>query len=898
MAIKLRIPSFIRKRTSVSKDGGAKSRSRANAVGWRRYEREIRYGVAGFIIFCLCFFAVFTYYYVKYQRIVDKRMSGQIFAPTAKIYARPVEIDVGDKESLTEIEAALRHAGYTEDGGKGGESPMGHFELGRGAIQIHPGPQSFHSSDSATIYVAADGKVSRIEGGKGSDLSAYELEPQLVTALFQGEDRSKRQIVKFNEIPKVMVDAVLAIEDRRFFQHSGVNYYRLVEAGFADLVHRRRGQGGSTLTMQLSRGFFLTPEKTMKRKLTEMLIAIELEQRFSKQQIFELYANEVPMGQRGSFGISGFGEAARSYFNKDIKTLTLPEAALLAGLIQRPSYLSPYRHPERALDRRNLVLDSMVETGAITRADADKAKATPLKLAPPNVEASDAPYFVDMVKDFLNSKYSENEVNEHQYRVYTTIDPELQKEAAESVASGIKGVDEQVLKLRTRKIKVGKGKNAKTETEVKPGPEAQVALVAIDPHTGEVLALVGGRNYGMSQLNHAVAKRPTGSIFKPFVYAAAMNTAVSGDPAQAVTPASLVDDSPTTFMYGDQIYEPRNYKEEYHGQVTARYALAMSLNNATVKLAEQVGYDNVANLAKSAGIVSVKATPAMALGAYDATPVDMAGAYTVFANGGARLSPMMVKSVRDAKGDVVDNFQTDTREVLDPRVAAIMTDMMQGVINFGTAYTVRSRGFTAPAAGKTGTSHDAWFAGYTSNLLCVVWVGYDDYSDIKLAGAVAAAPIWAEFMKRAAKLHQYSDMKTFSQPSGVVQVELDKVTNNLATPSCPETYTAEFVAGTEPKQTCDQALGDHRGFFSKIFGNGQQTVLPPATSNGPVNNMPPAQTTTASQQQQQDQEKKKKGFLGKIAGFFKGDQNNGQQQNQTNQTNQTNQSNPADTAPH
>ncbi len=843
----------------------------------------MRIAIAAFIVLCLCFFSVFTFYYVKYQKIVDKRMSGQIFAPSAKIYARPAELDVGDKASPTEIEAGLRHAGYAEDG-KG--SDIGRFEASKNSIEIHPGPQSYHSSDSATIYFA-NGKISRIAAGNGGDLSAYELEPQLITALFQGEDRSKRQIVKFNDIPKVMVDAVLAIEDRRFFQHSGVNYYRLAEAGIADVVHRRRGQGGSTLTMQLSRGFFLTPEKTVKRKLTEMMIAIELEQRFSKQQIFELYANEVPMGQRGSFGISGFGEAARTYFNKDIKTLTLPEAALLAGVIQRPSYLSPYRHPERALDRRNLVLDSMVETGSITREQADKAKATPLKLAPPNVEASDAPYFVDMVKDFLTAKYSENEINDNQYRIYTTVDPDLQKAAADAVEIGIKGVDEQVLKLRTRKVKVGTGKNAKTETQVRPGPEAQVALVAIDPHTGEVLALVGGRNYGMSQLNHAIAKRPTGSIFKPFVYAAAMNTAVTGDPAQAVTPASLVDDAPTTFMYGDQIYEPRNYKAEYHGQVTARYALAMSLNNATVKLAEQVGYDNVANLARSAGIVSVKATPAMALGAYDATPIDMAGAYTVFANGGNRISPLMVKSVRTAKGDVVDNFQPENRPVLDPRVAAVMTDMMQGVINFGTAYDVRAKGFKAPAAGKTGTSHDAWFAGYSSNLLCIVWVGYDDYSDIKLSGAVAAAPVWTEFMKRAQKLPQYADMKGFAQPSGVVQVELDKVTNQLATPSCPETYTASFVAGTEPRQTCDQALGDRRGFFSKIFGgNGQQTVLPPST-NGPVNNMPPAQTTSATQQQQAEQDKKKKGFFGRVAGFFKGDGKD-QPPDQANQTNPPN----------
>ena len=358
----------------------------------------------------------------------------------------------------------------------------------------------------------------------GTDLSAYELEPQLVTALFDAEQRSKRQIVKYNDIPPTMVQAVLAIEDRRFFEHSGVNFVRTAEAVWGDVVHQRREQGGSTLTQQLARGFFLTPEKTIKRKLTEMLIAEELEQKFTKQQIFEFYANWVDLGQRGSFAISGFAEASKAYFNKDLKDITLPEAALLAGLIQRPSYLSPYRHPERALERRNLVLESMVETHVITREQADKAKAVPLKLAPPNVEASDAPYFVDMVRDQLISKFNENELNDQSYRMYTTLDPDLQKAAAQAVETGIKLVDEQVKKLRTKKIKVGK----KFETKVMPGPQAQVALVVLDPHTGAVLALVGGRDYGWSQLNHAVAKRPTGSIFKPFVYAAAMNTALDG----------------------------------------------------------------------------------------------------------------------------------------------------------------------------------------------------------------------------------------------------------------------------------------------------------------------------------------------------------------------------------
>ncbi|MGZ4789751.1 MAG: penicillin-binding transpeptidase domain-containing protein, partial [Terriglobales bacterium] len=554
-----------------------------------------------------------------------------------------------------------------------------------------------------------------------------------------------------------------------------------------------------------------------------------------------------------------------------------PEAALLAGLIQGPNLLSPYKYPERALERRNLVIESMVETGAITRDEADKAKATPLKLAPPNVEASDAPYFVDLVKDTLSNRYGERELNEQAMRIYTTLDPDLQRAAAEAVQVGIRNVDEQIEKMRTRKKKVGTGKNAKTESEVRPGPQAQVALVALDPHTGEVLALVGGRNYGQSQLDHATAKRPTGSIFKPFVYAAAVNTALAGSPT-VFTPATLVDDSPTTFVYEDKTYEPRNYKQEYHGEVSAEYALAMSLNNATVKLAEMVGYDNVAALAKAAGISSVKATPAMALGAYDATPMEMAGAYTIFANDGVRISPIMLKSVHNPQGDVLENFTTDKTPVLDPRVSYVMTSMMEGVMNWGYGYAVRQRGFTAPAAGKTGTSHDGWFAAYSSNLLCVVWVGFDDYSDLKLSGAASAAPIWAEFMKRAQKVPAYSNMTEFKQPDGVIDVRIDKATNRLSTPNCPDAYAVAFIAGTEPKDTCEQA--DHKNIFQKIFGAFNGGSTPSAPPSNPVNTTPAAAQGPAPPSQQTaqgnpspDDEKKKKGLFGKIIGVFKGDDN-------------------------
>lgn len=849
MAIKLKIPQ---RKNKAKGEPGRDSRDPVIRGAW-----------LAFIVLSLGVCAWFSYFYVKYDRIIEQRFSGPVFSSSARIYALPQAVELGERIDAHEIAAQLQRAGYLLKG----DAPMGSYRLLNGGIEIRPGPQSYHSPDPATIHIE-NGTVSRITG-KSGDLEAYELEPQLVTA-FDVEQRAKRQLVKYDQIPKVMVDAVLAIEDRRFFQHGGVNFVRMFEAAWIDVMHERHAQGGSTLTMQLSRGFFLSPEKTIRRKLAEMLFAEELEQKFSKQQIFDFYANWVDLGQRGSFAISGFAEASRAYFNKDLRDITLPEAALLAGLIQRPSYLSPYRHPERALDRRNMVLDAMVETGAITRAEANKAKATPLKLAPPNVEASDAPYFVDLVRDSITSRISERELNEQSYRIYTTLDPDLQRAAAQAVESGIQLIDEQVEQRRTRRVKVGKNKYEKT---VEPGPQAQVALVAMDPHTGNVLALVGGRNYGFSQLDHAVAKRPTGSIFKPFVYATAINTGINGS-NPVFTPVSMLQDQPTTFAYGDQIYEPRNYKEEYHGEVTARYALAMSLNNATVQLAQEVGYDKVADLAKAAGITSVKPTPAMALGAYEATPLEMAAAYTLFANAGVRLSPVLVRSVRNAAGDVVFDTKPESRQVLDPRVAYVMTDMMEGVINNGLGFSaVRGRGFEAPAAGKTGSSHDGWFAGYTSNLLCVVWVGFDDYSDLHLSGAHTAAPIWTEFMKRAEVLPEYSDMKAFTQPDGVVDVQLDKTTNLLATPTCPETYTAAFVVGTEPMTTCDQSTGI-KGLFSRIFGLGGAKALPPPSATVPqasqknaAGNQVAAQATPSRTKDV----KKKKGFFGKIAGIFKDD---------------------------
>ena len=770
--------------------------------------------------------SVFFFYYFKYQGIVDARLKEPLFANTAKIYAAPRELRPGQKIGIRLIAGDLREAGYTTDGASS-TSPMGSYTEGPLSLTVHPGPQSYHYEDAATIRIS-NGTITSITDDHGQPLSSYELEPLLITGLSEDANRTKRRLITYDEIPPNLVQAVLAIEDRRFFEHSGVNYGRLIEAGIRDVATGQKQQGGSTLTMQLARGFFLSPEKRLKRKIIEIVITFQLEHRFSKKQIFEMYANQINLGQRGSFSIDGFGEASQAYFGKDVRQLTLSESALLAGMIQRPNYFSPFRHADRAIERRNIVLDSMVETGAITKDEAEQAKAEPLHLTPGSVDASEAPYFVDLVRDELTQKLGDSEFNREGLRIYTSLDPDLQRVATNAVESTMPQIDAQVDRLHARQKKLGQ-----------PYIYPQVALVAINPHTGQVLALVGGRSYGSSQLNHAVARRPTGSIFKPFVYAAAFQTAAEGTmlPGQnrLFSPITLLNDQQTTYDEGtSQEYTPRNYKGEYYGEITARYALQRSDNNATIALAGMVGFDRVAALARDAGIKSAQPTPAMAIGAYDATPLDMAGAYTIFANNGLHLDPWMLASVRTPQGDVIRDFTPDTRQVLDSRVAFLTTSMLEAVLQgnggnpceidgrdyCGTGAGVRNMGFTAPAAGKTGTDHDAWFAGFTTNLLCIVWVGNDDYTDIKLEGAHAAAPVWAEFMKRAVALPQYSDTHDFTPPDGVTLVSIDRASNLPADASCPDDYTAAFLNGTVPIETCDHP--DHRNLLQKIFGFGKK----------------------------------------------------------------------------
>jgi penicillin-binding protein 1B len=829
------------------------------------HSRLFRFALVGLLGVLVIGAAVFGYFYHHYQRVVDDRFAnGDTFASVSQIYAAPREVRDGQKLSASAIAADLRHAGYNNN------PKLGIFQLNGDNIFIKPGAESYHNTDGATINTS-DGVVQSITAENGVSLSAYELEPQLITALSEDKNRTKRRLVTYNEIPTHLVQAVIAIEDRSFFEHGGINYLRTAKCAFVDIVARRMSCGGSTLTQQLARGFFLSPEKRFTRKFREIFITFQLEARFNKKQIFEMYANEINLGQRGSYAINGFGEAAQTFFGKNLGQLDIAECALLAGTIQSPTRLNPYRHPERAMERRNLVLDSMVETGALTASEASRAKAEPLRLAPPNIDASEAPYFVDLVHDQLVQRIGDQDLSHQSLRIYTSLDPDLERAASEAVEIGMRNVDEIVRKQH------------KTPKGEKPGPITypQVSLIAINPHTGQVLALVGGRNYGVSQLNHAVAKRPTGSIFKPFVYAAAYNSSLNGmslGDSGVFTALTQLTDEPTTFTYdnGRQTYSPNNFKSDFRGEVTAAYALAHSLNNATIQLGQMVGFDNVAALARSAGVTSARGTPSVSIGAYDATPLDMAGAYTTFANNGVHLNPWMLASVRNTNGDIVSDFSPEAKQVMDPRSAYLTQSLLEGTINYGSpAGAVRGHGFSAPAAGKTGTSHDAWFAGYTSNLLCIVWVGNDDYTSIEIEGAHAAAPIWTEFMKRAIKLPQYSDVKPFSAPDGVTIAHIDKPSSLLVDSTCPNnSFYVAFLDGTAPVNTCSQMGENPQNFIQKIFGIGgnksatPETTIPQPATGAPIvrqaPNTPP--DGNAPDTTQQPEQKKKKNIFQKIFG--------------------------------
>ena len=744
----------------------------------------------------LALIGVTTHYYLAFARIIDARLQGERVRALPRVLARPFEMRRGQWLSAPQLADRLNDLGYAERAAPGQPGEFTRTDdtvtlIARGGPLIGRRIRVQIALQAARLPapIGPDGKpiptpaVSRIEVDGGGSLDRVELDRPLLTTLIT-TGREKRRRVSLTLIPKHMVQAILAIEDRRFYDHAGIDPIRIVGAVITNLKGDRPYLvGGSTLTQQLVKNFFLTPEKSYRRKFQEQFLSVVLETRATKDEILELYLNDVYLGQRGSYAIHGVAEASRVFFGKDVTNVSLAEAATIAGVIQAPGRHSPFSPGTRARDRRNVVLQAMADAGYVGRAAAERAGREPMQTVARAME-TEAPYFVDLLGQTLADQYPGLLSGAKPVDIWTTLDSDLQRIAQDAVQAGAVSIDAQ---LARKQIK----------------GQAQIALIAVQPGTGDILAYIGGRSYGQSQFNRPVhARRQPGSAFKPFVYLAAFESAAA-DGLTDVTPATLVNDEQSTFAFDGQDWTPRNYEDEYDGLITLRRAIAMSRNVATVRVAELAGFGRIAGLWKRVGASMVpKPYPSIALGVFEATPVEIATAYTLFPNGG-EMRPLRTIARLERGGVELPLKEAGPTRVARAETTFLVTNMLRSVINEGTAASARGLGFNRDAAGKTGTTNDlrdAWFVGFTPELLAVVWVGFDDNQPVGLSGSQAAVPIWTRFMMAALSGRPN---RNFTPPSGVVFVTIDRDTGKLAQPGCPRISSEAFIAGTEPAEACE-----------------------------------------------------------------------------------------------
>jgi penicillin-binding protein 1B len=728
-------------------------------------------------------FIVLFNYYIALSKEIDSRLNGgQFIDGSVGIFSSPVKIRRGDRFTIEELTGYLNSAGYSEKKSSSGTAADRTYTVEGDSISIWPGRQDFEPGIAPVeIVLGRNGRVRSINDLRtGVGVNSTLIEGEMLASVRDG-DRRKKTIIDFSNIPENLRDALVAVEDRRFFDHSGIDWRGILRALWRDLSEGEIVEGGSTITQQLVKNSFLSQDRTLKRKVKEAAMAMILESRLSKEEIFTHYCNDVYLGQQGAYAIHGFAEASHTYFDKSMTDLTLSESAFLAGLVHAPNRYSLNRDRSLAVERRNYVLDSMVETGAISQEEARAAKSDPLEARKPKEKDEfGVNYFIDYTGRFIESGgLSSRE------RYYITMDPRLQRAAFRAVSKHT----ERLNKLYSRSSRRGG-----------EPPRLQAALVAVEAHTGEVLAMVGGRDYVESQLNRATdARRQPGSAFKPFVYAAAISSRIA-------TPATMLSDRPQEFSYsgGRRTYKPSNFHKGYSNRdVTLREALTRSLNVPAVELAMRVGLGNIASLAEDCGFENPHAYPSLALGTSEVTPLQLAGAYTAFANGGMALRPIPVR--RTAQSDQRLNrtpFNAMAVRVFSPQVAYVMTSLMESVVDNGTAASLRGMGIKGAVAGKTGTSNDGWFAGYTPNVVCVAWVGFDDNTDIRVQASDSALPMWADFMKEALEIRPELGGESFARPGGISTLVIDPRTGFAAGQDCSDRREEIFIAGTEPYSTC------------------------------------------------------------------------------------------------
>ena len=784
-----------KRRRKTPRRGQAPSR-RAHWLGWAVLAISFAAGFAT------------TGWVLALDRQVRARFEGVQFRVPSRVYSAPAILYPGLDHEDFGLRATLERLGY-RPARSAADLPPGQFlwEGSRARIHLRAFAHPTRPEPARRIELRFAGTTIRdiLERPSGRSAGAVLIEPEALGAYY-GPMREQRELVSLEELPPHLVDAVLAVEDQRFHTHPGIDLRRIAGAFLANLRAGRVAQGGSTLTQQLVKNFFLTPERTLRRKLREAVMALLVEARYDKPRILEAYLNEIYLGQRGSTAVHGVGEAARLYFGKSAGQLGVAESGLLAAIIQSPNGISPYRDPERAVARRNLVLELMLEQGRLEPEDFEQARLEPLRLSSVTPDPGDARYFLDLLHRQLGDSYPAEQLTEAGLLIYSTLDARLQRIAAKVLREGLDAIE----------------KRHAGGPPDDPATGLQGCLVAVRPQTGELLALVGGRDYRVSQFDRcSQARRQTGSVFKPFVYIAGLEP-FRGDPE--ITLASRLIDEPLEIDTPDGPWRPRNYDGEFHGEVSVREALERSLNVATVRLAQQVGAPRVVAMARRLGIESpLPAVPSLALGTAEVSPLELARAYATVASGGVRPDVQTVEDVVDSTGAVLERRELGFERVLDPGTAFLATSLLQGVADRGTAAGVRAR-LRGPIAAKTGTTdetRDLWFVGFTPELVAVVWVGYDEPRPVGLASSAGALPIWRRFVEEVTGGRVRG---AFPRPPGLERAEVDPDSGALALRGCPRRQAEYFLPGTLPDTVCPDGMGGdydlvHRRFLRWLRDN-------------------------------------------------------------------------------
>ena len=756
----------------------------------------------------------FGVWLMKLDRIVVERFEGLQFAVPSKVMSAPTILYPGLDWKSTGLRQTLTRLGYREQSA-GGELARGRYRWGATRLRIHlhefehptraePALQvdiALTGSRIASIFESPVG-ASGAEPRRGAERGAVLLEPELVGAYF-GSDHEQRDLVRLGEVPRHLTDAIMSVEDRRFESHHGLDPRRIAGALIANLRAGGIRQGASTLTQQLVKNFFLTPERTFSRKFQEAVMAVLVELRYEKSEILESYLNEIYLGQRGSTAVHGVGEAARLYFGKRVQDFAPAESATLAAIIQSPNRMSPHRNIEGVTERRNLVLKLMHAQGRLSPAAYQEARSQPLRVVDVTSEADDSRYFLDYLRRQLPEVYDAGMLAAAGLQIHSTLDPRLQRAAAVALREGLAAIERRVPKIHTDD----------------PLRRLQGCIVALRPQTGEVLALVGGRDYRQSQFNRCTdARRQVGSLFKPVVYAAALESRDGTEPV--ITLASYLDDSPFEVSTPSGPWLPRNYDRRFRGRVSVREAIERSLNVPAARLAQQVGINNVLDMATRLGVTSaMPGVPSLALGTAELSPVEVARVYATLASGGVRPWPHSFEDVVSRETGTLDRRELRFERVISPGTAYLVTSLLEGVVERGTATRLRSMGLRGPIAGKTGTTgdeHDLWFAGYTPELVAVVWVGFDEPRAVGQASSSTALPIWGNFVKQALG----DEIRgAFLRPAEVRSYRVASESDAFALAGCGRTRTELFLEGTEPEEVCPGGADSRpRGSGSKRGG--------------------------------------------------------------------------------